>query len=263
MVAIAAKLSVSFRCLALLPVATESVMVRITGEECMSLMPAKDAGIRPVAFLKLSSNMSVNVITHLFSPPFLFLFDNDISLSMCINNTIYRYYSHISGESFGAREIWPAGVDGKRDGAQCGIAACVLIVRTNSCIAWVRGFLNAQPVSFLDAIVSHNDAARTRKLDRPREVLRVGIFIGIDKNQVEWSLCRKEWQRLRGGTDADFGAVIHLGLAERLTHHVGMGSIDFQGNQPSVRRQGSRQPDAAIASQSADLEDLAGLAGGG
>ena len=198
---------------------------------------------------------------------------------MCINNTIYRYYSHISGESFGAREIWPAGVfllcpvqhdgerhasvDGKRDGAQCGIAACVLIVRTNSCIAWVRGFLNAQPVSFLDAIVSHNDAARTRKLDRPGEVLRVGIFIGIDKNQVEWSLCRKEWQRLKRGTDADFGAVIHLGLTERLTHHVGMGSIDFQGNQPSVRRQGSRQLDAAIASQSADLEDLAGLAGGG
>jgi len=95
-VAIAAKLSVSFRCLALLPVTTESVMVRITGEECRSLMPAKDAGIRPVAFLKLSSNMSVNVITHLFSPPFLFLFDNDISLSMGINNTIYRYYSHIS-----------------------------------------------------------------------------------------------------------------------------------------------------------------------
>jgi len=167
-------------------------------------MPAKDARIRPVAFLKLSSNMSVNVITHLFSPPFLFLFDNDISLSMGINNTIYRYYSHISGEAFGAREIWLVGlfllcsvqhdgdshasVDGKRDGAQCGIAACVLIVRTNSCIAWVRVFLNGQPISSLNAIVSHNDTARTRKLNRPGEVLRVGIFIGIDKNQVEWSL---------------------------------------------------------------------------
>src|SRR5207244_13308385 len=138
-----------------------------TGEESRSMMPTKDAGIRPVAFLKLSSNMSVNMTNHLLSPAVLFLFDNDISLSMDINNTIYRYYSHISGESFGAREIWPvglfllcpvqhdgerhAGVDGKHDGAQGGIATCVLIVRTNSCIAWVRGFLNAQPASFLDA----------------------------------------------------------------------------------------------------------------
>src|SRR5947209_1313403 len=112
-----------------------------------------------------------------------------------------------------------AGVDGKRDGAQCGMAACVLIVRANPYIAWVRVFLNAQPVSSPDAIVRHNDTARMRELDRPLKVLRIGIFIGIDKNQVEWSLCRKEWQRLKRGADADFGAVIHLSLAERFSHH--------------------------------------------
>jgi hypothetical protein len=96
-------------------------------------MPTKDARSRPVAFLKVSS-MSVNVTNHLLSPPFLFLLDNDISLSAYSNNTIYRYYSHLSGESFGAREIWPVGVfllcpvqhngdshasvDGRRDGGQ-------------------------------------------------------------------------------------------------------------------------------------------------
>jgi hypothetical protein len=61
-------------------------------------VPTKDARLRPIAFLKVSS-MSVNVTNHLFSPPFLLLFDNDISLSVYSNNTIYRYYSHLSGES--------------------------------------------------------------------------------------------------------------------------------------------------------------------
>src|SRR6266487_1995058 len=62
-------------------------------EESRSLMPTKEAGIRPVASLKPSSNLSVKVTHHMISPPFLFLFYNDISLSICINNTIYRYYS--------------------------------------------------------------------------------------------------------------------------------------------------------------------------
>jgi hypothetical protein len=44
-------------------------------------VPTKDARLRPVAFLKVSS-MSVNVTNHLFSPPFLLLLDNDISLSV-------------------------------------------------------------------------------------------------------------------------------------------------------------------------------------
>src|SRR5947209_498877 len=98
-VPIATKQRLSFRCRALLLGATASVMVRILGEEASSLMPAKAAGIRAVAFLKRSSNVSVNMIPHLFSPPLLFVFDNDISLSMGINNTIYRYYFHISGEA--------------------------------------------------------------------------------------------------------------------------------------------------------------------
>src|SRR6266700_2926650 len=65
-------------CCWLVPVATESAMAR---------MPTKEAGIRPVASLKPSSNLSVKVTHHMISPPFLFLFYNDISLSICINNT--------------------------------------------------------------------------------------------------------------------------------------------------------------------------------
>ena len=82
-------------CCWLVPVATESVMARMTVEESRSLMPTNEAGIRPVASLKPSSNLSVKVTTHRVSPPFLFSFYNDISLSRYINNTIYRYYSHM------------------------------------------------------------------------------------------------------------------------------------------------------------------------
>src|SRR5215469_13951976 len=84
----------------LVPVATEAVMARMTGEESRSLFPTKEAEIRSVASLKLSSTMSVKVTNHIVSPPCLFVFYNDISLSTCINNTIYRYYSHMSGESW-------------------------------------------------------------------------------------------------------------------------------------------------------------------
>ena len=76
----AAKPSVSFRCLALLPMATESVMARITGEEFRSLMPTKDAGLGPIAFLKVSS-MSVNVTNHIYY---------HLLLCYCLI-TIYRY----------------------------------------------------------------------------------------------------------------------------------------------------------------------------
>src|SRR6266700_8333726 len=69
-------------CCWLLPVATESAMARMPVEESRSLMPTKEAGIRPVASLKPSSNLSVKVTHHMISPPFLFLFYNDISLSI-------------------------------------------------------------------------------------------------------------------------------------------------------------------------------------
>jgi len=80
-------------CCWLVPVATESVMARMTVEESRSLTPTKEAGIRSVASLTPSSNLSVKVTYHMVSPPSLFVFYNDISLSMHFNNTIYRYYS--------------------------------------------------------------------------------------------------------------------------------------------------------------------------
>ena len=82
-------------CCWLLPMATESVMARMTVEESRSLMPTEEAGIRPVASIKPSSNMPVKMTNHRLSPPYLYLFYNDISLSMYINNTIYRYYSQM------------------------------------------------------------------------------------------------------------------------------------------------------------------------
>jgi hypothetical protein len=59
-------------CCWLVPVATESVVARMTVEESRSLMPTKEAGIRPVASLKPSSNRSVKVTYHKVSPPSLF-----------------------------------------------------------------------------------------------------------------------------------------------------------------------------------------------
>src|SRR6266699_2523721 len=82
-------------CCWLVPVATESVMARVTVEESRSLTPTKEARIRPVASIKPSSNLSVKVTNHKLSPPYLFSFYNDISLSKHINNTIYRYYSRM------------------------------------------------------------------------------------------------------------------------------------------------------------------------
>ena len=82
-------------CCWLLPMATESMMARMTVEESRSLMPTEEAGIRPVASIKPSSNMPVKMTNHRLSPPYLYLFYNDISLSMYINNTIYRYYSQM------------------------------------------------------------------------------------------------------------------------------------------------------------------------
>jgi hypothetical protein len=82
-------------CCWLVPVATESVMARMTVEESRSLLLTNEAGIRPGASLTPSSNLSVKVTPHMVSPPSVFSFYNDISLSRCINNTIYRYYSHM------------------------------------------------------------------------------------------------------------------------------------------------------------------------
>src|SRR5258708_31972343 len=80
-------------------------MARMTVEESRSLMPTKEAGIRPVASIKPSSNMSVKGTNHMLSPPYLFSFYNDISSSMRINNTIYHYYSQMLVESVVSSEI--------------------------------------------------------------------------------------------------------------------------------------------------------------
>src|SRR5262245_11062944 len=112
-----------------------------------------------------------------------------------------------------------ASVDRQRDGTQRGIAAGALIVDANPGLAWVCGFgfLHAQPGSSSETVVSHNDAAWSRQLYRPVEILWIGVFIGVDKNQVEWRLCCQAWQCLQRGADANLGAVIHVRLAECLT----------------------------------------------
>src|SRR5262245_6315158 len=81
-----------------------------------------------------------------------------------------------------------ASVDRQRDGTQRGIAAGTLIVDANPSLAWVRcfGFLHVQPGSSSKTVISHNDAAWSRQLYRPVEILGIGVFIGVDKNQVEW-----------------------------------------------------------------------------
>jgi hypothetical protein len=77
-----------------------------------------------------------------------------------------------------------AGVDRQRDGTGSGVEACPLIVDANPGLAWVRGFsfLHAQPSSSPETIICHDHAAWTRELDRPLQVLWVGVFIGVDKN---------------------------------------------------------------------------------
>src|SRR5207247_4610765 len=90
-------------CCWLVPVATESVMARMTVEESRSLMPTKEARIRPVASLKPSSNLSVKVTTHMVSPPSLFSLYNDISLLLPHGRRLMWSQGHVP--------LWPCAMN--------------------------------------------------------------------------------------------------------------------------------------------------------
>src|SRR5262249_1048137 len=110
-----------------------------------------------------------------------------------------------------------------------------------------------------DDVVHDDQAAATRQLEGPPEVLRVVRLVGVDEDHVERPLAGggDRGQRLQRGPDAYLGHLAQPGACQVGARHLGVTRVHLQRDQVAVRRQRTRQPDGAVSAERPDLEDAA------
>ena len=108
-------------------------------------------------------------------------------------------------------------------------------------------------------IVDHDRCSWPGKAQSPFEIGRVVGLVGVDEHKVERSepLGLELGQRRErcAGSDLDF--VAKTGVGDVSARNIGVFGAHFERDEPTVVRQGARQPDRRIAAERADLERFA------
>src|SRR5436305_3786193 len=106
-----------------------------------------------------------------------------------------------------------------------------------------------------NGIVCDDERSCPAQRDRPIQVIRIVLFIGIDENQVEGCLGHQLRQEIKGRTNTYLAQMTETSCGKGRTSNLCMPGVDFQGDQLAIGRQATRQPDARISSQGPNFED--------
>src|SRR6187551_465955 len=92
---------------------------------------------------------------------------------------------------------------------------------------------------------------------RPGEVVRGVDLVGVDEGEVEGPgpLGLEPRQLLQRRPDPYLDYVAEAGRGDACRRHLGVARIGLERDQATTGRQRPRQPDRAVASQGAELED--------
>src|SRR5579884_411512 len=144
---------------------------------------------------------------------------------------------------------------------QARVAGDEAVVFGDAVVAFILGRLEDPAAA--NAVIRDDDAAGAAQTQGRFEVLWVRRLVGVDEDEIKGGLVLKPWQQVEGLADAHLGTIGDARVCEGIAHHLGVGRVHFQRNQPTALRQGARQPDAAIARQRAELKNFTRIAGGG
>jgi hypothetical protein len=114
-----------------------------------------------------------------------------------------------------------------------------------------------QHVSLADHVINDDYGAQSRERKRPLEVFRYVLFIGVDKDQVERAapLRREAGQRVQSGSQPQFDDIGQSGARDIGAGHSGVFRVGFESDQSAIGRQRAPQPDRAVTTKRADLQN--------
>ena len=111
--------------------------------------------------------------------------------------------------------------------------------------------------TFADDIVGDDDGAGTREADGPVEIVGIVWLVGVDEDEVEGGRVfgLELGERVEGGADALLDERGETGSGDVGGGYFGVMRVYFEGDEFSLRRKGSCEPDGAVAAQRSDFED--------
>src|SRR2546427_12286370 len=149
------------------------------------------------------------------------------SVSMVIYNTSSSSLYNCNSESVSIVIIHG---QGERD--QSGVAGDAFVIRYDASHPIVCWFFEGFAATY--AIVRNDDAAGPGQAQRPLEVLWIGRFVSVNKDEIEWSFVLQLWEQLKRSADTHFGTVADACLHEGILHQHSMSGIDFQRYEAAI-----------------------------
>ena len=121
--------------------------------------------------------------------------------------------------------------------------------------------LRIDDLAVADDIVDDDHAAWARELQRPGEIVRYVLLVGVNENEIEGSgpLGGELRQCVKRLAESQVDHLGQTGTIEIGACHLGVARFRLKRHDAATLRQSACQPDGAVAAKRADLQNSAGI----